>query len=109
MTSEVNDPAVTESSARPASIHKPEKAATEGRVEHPRRPLGARVGTWVAVGLLLAGALTMILPFIWTVSTSLKTDQTVREIPPQLVPDPATLDSYRELNEELPFWRILAN
>ena len=58
---------------------------------------------------LAIAALTMLLPFVWTVSTSFKTDQTVREIPPQLIPNPASTESYRQLGEVLPFRRIFIN
>lgn len=47
------------------------------------------------VGLLLAiGSIVMLAPFAWTVSTSLKNQRLVFEIPPKWIPDPATFDNY---------------
>lgn len=73
------------------------------------RDVVTRAGRWMAVAMVIAAGLTMLVPFIWTVSTSLKPHETVLQLPPQLVPDPATLDNYRRLGDVLPFWRIVAN
>jgi multiple sugar transport system permease protein len=59
--------------------------------------------------ILILGALVMIIPFAWMISTSLKTDQYVLTIPPQLIPNPATLDSYLRLFELYPIGRMLFN
>lgn len=61
-----------------------------------------------SLALTLAG-LFMIVPFAWTVSTSLKHGDQALTVPPKLLPDPATLDNYSTLNEVLPFKRILLN
>lgn len=61
-----------------------------------------------SVTLAIAG-LFMLVPFIWTVSTSLKHGDQALSVPPQLLPDPATLDNYSTLDEVLPFRRILIN
>ncbi len=44
--------------------------------------------------LLILGALIMLTPFVYMVSTSFKSQAYVLTIPPQLVPDPATFDNY---------------
>ena len=44
--------------------------------------------------LLVLGAAVMVLPFAWMLSTSLKPDSLVLEIPPQLLPHHATLANY---------------
>ena len=54
----------------------------------------------IAYTVLIAGALTMLLPFAWMISVSLRVpaDQFSRNI----IPDPATLQNYRDLFRDLP-------
>lgn len=54
-------------------------------------------------------ALTMVTPFIWMLSTSLKANQYVLSFPPQLIPRPATLESYTRLFELYPMARMFGN
>ena len=46
---------------------------------------------------LAVGALMMITPFLYMVSTSFKAQQYVLKIPPQFIPDPATLANYERV------------
>ncbi|MEV5026995.1 carbohydrate ABC transporter permease [Paenibacillus sp. LPE1-1-1.1] len=48
---------------------------------------------WVAL-ILCIGSVVMLAPFVWTISTSLKDQRNVFEIPPKWVPDPATFKNY---------------
>jgi multiple sugar transport system permease protein len=59
-------------------------------------------------GLLLAAA-TMIVPFLWMLSTSLKADQFVLTMPPQFLPRPLTSDSYQRLLDLFPIARMFLN
>jgi multiple sugar transport system permease protein len=59
--------------------------------------------------LLILGGLIMIVPFAWMISTSLKSGQYVLSMPPQLIPKPATLDSYHRIFELYPLGRMLFN
>jgi multiple sugar transport system permease protein len=59
--------------------------------------------------LLVLGGLVMIIPFVWMVSTSLKSGEYVLSMPPQWIPNPATLDSYRRIFELYPIGRMLFN
>jgi multiple sugar transport system permease protein len=43
----------------------------------------------------------MVLPFLWMLSTSLKQQQYILETPPQLIPNPITLESYTGLAERI--------
>ncbi len=58
---------------------------------------------------LLAGAVLMVGPFVWAISTSLKLPADVFASPPQLVPHPFTLDGYKDVFTVLPFPRYLLN
>jgi len=57
--------------------------------------------------LLSLGAVIMVVPFLWMVATSFKlpADQYTKT----LIPDPATLDNFKELWQHLPFPRLLFN
>lgn len=48
---------------------------------------------WVAL-ILCIGSILMLAPFVWTISTSLKDQRNVFEIPPKWIPDPATFKNY---------------
>ena len=64
-----------------------------------------------AIGWVVAVTLgaTMIVPFAWMLSTSLKPDASLLVFPPRLVPDDLTLDAYRRLVELFPIARMFLN
>lgn len=51
----------------------------------------------------------MLMPFIWMLSTSLKSAGAVFEYPPTFIPDPIRWDNYRRIFEVLPFARFFLN
>jgi multiple sugar transport system permease protein len=59
--------------------------------------------------LLIFGGLVMIVPFAWMISTSPKSGEYVLSMPPQWIPNPATLDSYRRIFDLYPIGRMLFN
>jgi multiple sugar transport system permease protein len=59
--------------------------------------------------LLLVLSLTMLVPFLWMLSTSLKADQYVLTMPPQLIPRPLTWTSYERLFDLFPMGRMFFN
>ena len=73
------------------------------------RRIGKILGRGFLYILLILGGLVMIVPFAWMISTSLKSGQYVLSMPPQLIPNPATLDSYRRIFELYPIGRMLFN
>ena len=61
-------------------------------------PLPVRIVKGFAVyGLLVLAAFVSIFPILWGVATSFKTDRAISAMPPQIVPDPVTLEHYREV------------
>lgn len=58
---------------------------------------------------LLAGAVVMIFPFLWMLSTSLKPSAEVLTLPPRLIPSTSTLNAYQEVAMSFPIWRVLIN
>jgi len=65
-----------------------------------------RAGIYAA---LLLGAVVVVIPFAWTVSTSLKTPQEVFTFPPRWIPDPVAWSNYPEALSSQPFGRWLLN
>lgn len=59
--------------------------------------------------LIILSALTMIIPLLWMISTSVKSNQYILEMPPRFFPKNATLDSYRQLFKLFPMFRMLIN
>ncbi|WP_309119784.1 carbohydrate ABC transporter permease [Paenibacillus sp.] len=55
-----------------------------------------------AMFLLLLGSIFMIAPFVWTLSTSLKHQKHIFDLPPKWIPSPATFDNFRAVWEESP-------
>jgi multiple sugar transport system permease protein len=83
----------------------------KGQIFRPRAT-GRRLKTlWkiLSYAVLLFFALTMLVPFLWMLSTSLKADQYVLTMPPQLIPRPLTLSSYQRLFELFPMGRMFFN
>ena len=59
--------------------------------------------------ILIAGAVIVLFPFLWTFSTSLKTPDQVYQIPPKLIPEPAAPENYDRVLNERPFGRWMLN
>ena len=61
------------------------------------------------MGLLVAGGLLMMVPFLWMISTSLKTRAEVFAVPPTLVPRVPQWGNYAEMWNALPFGTFFVN
>ena len=59
--------------------------------------------------LLAAGAIVMVLPFIWQTLTAFKTDAAAVLVPPQLIPNPWDFTNFAGVFERIPFWNMLLN
>ncbi|MGN6502602.1 MAG: carbohydrate ABC transporter permease [Pseudolysinimonas sp.] len=68
-----------------------------------------RIGTVIAFTLMLLGSLTMVLPFLWMLSTSLKASRLVFDFPPQWIPDPIDWANYLEVWNVVPLATGLMN
>jgi multiple sugar transport system permease protein len=71
--------------------------------------LRRRLGSWLLALFLVPTALLMLMPFIWMLSTSLKSAGAVFEYPPTFIPDSIRWDNYRRIFEVLPFARFFLN
>lgn len=73
--------------------------------------------SWTRLNLRLAGvtilvtlgALVMLLPFVWMLSTSLKPSGEVLTLPPQVIPDEPTLEAYLGVAQRFPIVRVFFN
>lgn len=72
------------------------------RLWQSRRLQGAITGILSHL-ILLFGAVTMVLPFIWMLSTSLKPPGQTLVYPPQLIPERVVWENYPEMWTALPF------
>lgn len=68
---------------------------------------GLRRALQIGVMVLLVGV--MVLPFMWMLSTSLKPQAYILQTPPQLIPQPASVESYTQLATRIPLMRTLFN
>jgi multiple sugar transport system permease protein len=63
----------------------------------------------VLYAVMLGLVAIMVLPFLWMLSTSLKPQQYILSVTPQLIPDPMSFDSYTQLAERINLTRIAFN
>src|SRR5258708_7506773 len=59
--------------------------------------------------VLTAGAVVMLFPFVWMLSTALKVDRDLFITPPQLIPNPFAPENYRTVLDAFPVGRFLIN
>lgn len=69
----------------------------------PRRRRPITVGRTILYVVLTVIAAIVVMPLVWTLSTSFKERGDMFAYPPSLLPSPATLDNYRNLLEQQPF------
>jgi len=67
------------------------------------------VGRAILVGLLIAGGLLMMVPFLWMITTSLKTRAEVFAAPPTLLPRIPQWQNYPDMWAALPFATFFLN
>ncbi len=71
--------------------------------------IGEATGRIAAYAPLCVGAVSMLLPFVWMVSTSLKEPGNIFLLPPQWIPNPIRWANYSDLLREMPFDRFVVN
>jgi multiple sugar transport system permease protein len=71
--------------------------------------MARRLQLVAAYAALSVGSLWALFPFLWMISTSLKSDSQVLIYPPLWVPDPPVWSNYTEVLKLLPFGRFLLN
>ncbi|MEK5382790.1 carbohydrate ABC transporter permease [Niallia sp. FSL W8-0635] len=56
-----------------------------------------RTSKWIVGIILTVGGFFMVLPFLWMILSSLKTDAEIMQFPPTIWPQEFTLDNFKEL------------
>ncbi|EIO8407022.1 TPA_asm: carbohydrate ABC transporter permease [Listeria monocytogenes] len=74
--------------------------------QYRQKSRGAQIAV---ITILTVGGFFMILPFIWMVLSSLKTDTEILKIPPTIWPETFTLDNFTKLFTEMDFAIYLKN
>lgn len=69
----------------------------------------SRLSKWLIILILTVGGFFMILPFIWMILSSVKTDAEILQIPPTILPRGFTWDSFVKLFTEMNFAVYLKN
>ncbi|WP_042142500.1 carbohydrate ABC transporter permease [Paucisalibacillus sp. EB02] len=73
----------------------------------PNRKIVKKISLYI---LLIAVTLFMIGPFLWLLSTALKSgSENIFQYPPKLLPEEPTLSNFSTVMEVFPFWRYLFN
>lgn len=68
-----------------------------------------RPADYAVYAMLMVGALIMLLPFVWMISTSLKTGEATFVTPPQLIPASPTTINYEKAFAAVPMGQFLVN
>ncbi|MBB3112585.1 multiple sugar transport system permease protein [Paenibacillus phyllosphaerae] len=68
-----------------------------------------RVQKWIIGLILTVFGVAMILPFLWMILSSFKTEAEIKQIPPTLWPETFTFDSFQKLFTEMDFTTYLVN
>ncbi|MEO5940080.1 MAG: carbohydrate ABC transporter permease [Candidatus Limnocylindrales bacterium] len=68
-----------------------------------------RIRRAILIGLLIAGGILMMVPFLWMISTSLKARSEVFATPPVLFPAHPRFENYGEMWSALPFADFFGN
>jgi len=65
--------------------------------------------SWLVTALVWSVALLFLIPFLWMISSSLKPNYQIFEMPPRWIPNPPAWQNYREALTILPFDRYILN
>jgi multiple sugar transport system permease protein len=87
-----------------------DKPAVRAAVVAARRVEWARrLADGLVIGLLLAGSVVMLLPFLWMFSTSLRLARESFTLPPAWLPTAFRVENYTEVLTNIPFVLFVAN
>lgn len=82
-------------------------------IARPRAHRGSRLGRVVRRGIthlvLIFFGVIFLIPFLWLVSTSLKTDPQIFLFPPRWIPNPVTTNQYHLALTTIPFFMYTRN
>lgn len=79
------------------------------RFGNPGRFLPKKVGDWLRILFLSIVAVLTLMPFVWVISTSLRTPAESFTVPPEWIPVDMDFSNYARVFEEIPFWNQIVN
>ena len=82
------------------------RAVHRERVRPGAPPLGTRIGAYT---LVIGVGLLFLVPWLWLISTSLKTPAQIFEVPPRWIPNPVAWINYYYGVTSIDFFRYLGN
>lgn len=71
--------------------------------------LRGNIGRWLSMIFMIVMAILTLMPFLWVVSTSLRTSAQSFTLPPKWIPTDMDFSNYARVFEEIPFWNQIAN
>jgi multiple sugar transport system permease protein len=83
--------------------------AGDGRTMRVSRQAWVILGSFAKYAVLVAMALSMIVPLLWMVTTSFKQTQEIFSFPPEFIPRSVTFFNYANLLKVVPFTRWYLN
>ncbi len=74
-----------------------------------RGPNATTRAKWISIAILTMGAIVIMVPFFWMISTSLKAQGNLYLYPPQWIPNPIQWSNFREVWDTVPFATFAKN
>lgn len=86
-------------------------SAARGRSRGASNPgaFGRYLGNSIIFTLLVVASLVMLVPIIWTLSTSLRLPRESFTLPPKWLPTDFRTDNYAQVFQRVPFWTYFLN
>lgn len=79
----------------------------QGRIKSKKK--SEKIGKIITYILLISLSVIFMIPFVWLLSSSLKSNADIFAMPPKWIPDPIEFSNYVEVLRQVPFFRFLAN
>ena len=83
------------------------QASIPGRIKSKKK--SEKIGKIITYILLISLSVIFMIPFVWLLSSSLKSNADIFAMPPKWIPDPIEFSNYVEVFRQVPFFRFLAN
>lgn len=86
-------------------------ASTNTQVRLRNRPawMPRKLGDWITLIFLAVIAVLTLMPFVWVISTSLRTPAESFTVPPEWIPVDMDFSNYTRVFAEIPFWSQIGN
>jgi multiple sugar transport system permease protein len=79
------------------------------RAMSSKETFGRYLGNSIVFTLLLAASMLMLIPLVWTLSTSLRLPRESFTLPPEWLPTDFRIDNYGQVFTRVPFWQYFIN